>query len=275
LTCTNARLDILNLQANLHHHYRSLAGWTFAFNDYYELNITRLTDSPNLKALGAIVDPYSYLERYRNTKLLQIQAAGDEFFLPDNEQLFWNDLQAATGGTNLLRRLPNAEHSCAGHEISLFFTMRSFYMSIYDKQTLPSFHWIKSTNNTHGTIVATVDYSNGPKPISAIGYKARTLNAKRRDFRLVIADPNHPGKAIINPVFWLNQAIGQQVVNSTKTVYTLTIANPLEGWEGFFIQVNFPGPQGTALELTTETLIIPDTYPTDDCSGDGCYGTLV
>ncbi|CAF1107718.1 unnamed protein product [Didymodactylos carnosus] len=212
-------LDILNLQANLHHHYRSLAGWTFAFADYYQLNITKLTDSPNLKAMGAIVDPYSYLERYRNTKLLQIQSAGDEFFLPDNELLFWNDLQSATGGTNLL--------------------------------------------------------SNGPKPISAIGYKARTLNAKRRDFRLVIGDPNHPGKAIVNPVFWLTQAIGQQVVNSTKTVYTLTIANPLEGWEGFFIQVNFPGPQGTALELTTETLIIPDTYPTDDCSGDGCYGTLV
>ncbi|CAF4295701.1 unnamed protein product, partial [Rotaria sordida] len=24
----------------MHHHYRSLAGWTFAFNDYYDLNIT-------------------------------------------------------------------------------------------------------------------------------------------------------------------------------------------------------------------------------------------
>jgi len=30
------------------------------------------------------------------------------------------------------RRLANAEHSCAGHEISLFFSMRSFYLSIYD-----------------------------------------------------------------------------------------------------------------------------------------------
>jgi len=25
----------------------------------------------------------------------------------------------------------------------------------------------------------------------------------RRDFRLVIADPNHPGKAIANPVIWV------------------------------------------------------------------------
>jgi hypothetical protein len=26
----------------------------------------------------------------------------------------------------------------------------------------------------------------------------------RRDFRLVVADPEHPGKAIANPVFWFN-----------------------------------------------------------------------
>ena len=49
----------------------------------------------------------------------------------------------------------------------------------------------------------------------------------------------------------------------------------MNGWEAFFIQADFPGPDGTALELTTETQIIPDTYPTGDCSGAGCRGTLV
>ncbi|CAF1607226.1 unnamed protein product [Adineta ricciae] len=28
-------------------------------------------------------------------------------------------------------------------------------------------------------------------------------------------------------------------------------------------------------KLTTETLIIPDTYPTDDCHGEQCLGSLV
>jgi hypothetical protein len=46
-------------------------------------------------------------------------------------------------------------------------------------------------------------------------------------------------------------------------------------WEGFFIQVNFPGPDGSVLELTTETQIIPDTYPTGECHGDECYGKIV
>ncbi len=49
----------------------------------------------------------------------------------------------------------------------------------------------------------------------------------------------------------------------------------MSGWEGFYIQVNFPGPDGTVLELTTETQIVPDTYPTNDCADDSCYGTLV
>lgn len=36
-------------------------------------------------------------------------------------------------------RIPNAEHTCVGHIISLFFTMRSFYMSVYDVSAYSSF----------------------------------------------------------------------------------------------------------------------------------------
>jgi hypothetical protein len=46
-------------------------------------------------------------------------------------------------------------------------------------RTLPSFKWTKTSNDTHGYIRATVDFSVGPKPISAFGYHARTLNNKR------------------------------------------------------------------------------------------------
>lgn len=267
-------MDILSLRQNMHHHFRSLNGWTFAFNDYYELNVTQYVDHPNLEKMAAIIDPYSYFDRYKNTKILQIQTSGDEFFLPDNEDAFWDQLQTATGGS-YIRRLANAEHSCAGHEISLFFTMRSFFTSIYDNKPLPSFKWVKSSNNTHGYIRATVDFSVGPQPTSVNYYHARTLGSKRRDFRLVIADPNHPGKAMANPVIWVKGNVVTEAQTATTAVYSITVANPFSGWEGLFIHATFPGPDGTVLELTTNTLIIPDTYPTADCSGDGCRGTLV
>ena len=58
-------------------------------------------------------------------------------------------------------------------------------------------------------------------------------------------------------------------------MYSVAIPIPMSGWEGFFIQASFQGPDGTALELTTETQIIPDTYPVADCVAEGCFGTLV
>ncbi|CAF1507531.1 unnamed protein product [Adineta steineri] len=257
-------MDLLKIQFNLHHMYRSLVGWSFTFQDFFLLNITQLIDNDNMTKISQIIDPYHYFDRFLKIKILQIQAT----------DAFWKELQDATGGT-YLRRIPNADHVCVGHIISYFLTMRSFYISIYDNQPLPKLQWIKSSNNTHGYIRATVDFSVGPKPISAYGYRARTLNDKRRDFRLLIGNPADPKKPMGNPVFWFNTELVKKIETNTTIVYSLTIENPNDGWEGFFIQVNFPGPNGTVLELTTETQIIPDSYPTNDCHDEQCAGSLV
>jgi hypothetical protein len=50
---------------------------------------------------------------------------------------------------------------------------------------------------------------------------------------------------------------------------------PTGYWEGIFMQVTFPGPEDATLILTTETLIIPNIYPLDPCSGEQCYGKLI
>jgi PhoPQ-activated pathogenicity-related protein len=94
----------------MHHHFRSLGGWTFAFKDYIDLNITGYVDDPRMQELAKIVDPYcklvthgilqlifayifvaAYLDRLTMPKLL-INSGGDEFFLPDDNHYFWNDL---------------------------------------------------------------------------------------------------------------------------------------------------------------------------------------
>lgn len=79
-----------------------------------------------------IIDPYTYLDRFRNIKIFMVTTGGDEFFLGDDTHFYWTDLLAATDGSILIRRLPNAEHSCAGHEISLLFTLRGFFLSVYE-----------------------------------------------------------------------------------------------------------------------------------------------
>lgn len=91
----------------MHHHFRSLGGWTFAFKDYTDLNITGYVDDPKMQDLGKIIDPYckfiafkiiisinvvaAYLDRLTMPKFL-INSGGDEFFLPDDNHYFWDDL---------------------------------------------------------------------------------------------------------------------------------------------------------------------------------------
>ena len=49
------------------------------------------------------------MDRYRDIKFTVVTTGGDEFFLADDTHFYWNDLRAATGGSVMLRRLPNAE----------------------------------------------------------------------------------------------------------------------------------------------------------------------
>jgi len=41
------------------------------------------------------------------------------------------------------------------------------------------------------------------------------------------------------------------------------------------LQATFDGIDETVHEYTTETQIIPDTFPFPECSGSGCRGILV
>jgi len=50
---------------------------------------------------------------------------------------------------------------------------------------------------------------------------------------------------------------------------------PSSGWNAFFFELSFSGPDGSVLDLTSETLVIPDTFPSDDCHDEQCLGTIV
>ncbi|CAF3173165.1 unnamed protein product [Rotaria socialis] len=264
-------MDLLNLRPSMMSHYRSLAGWTFAFNDYHEMNITRYMNSSAFDKLAAMVDPYSYLDRYNKMKIFQLQGAGDEFFLPDSEDFFWNDLQVATGGS-YLRRIPNTGHNIKGHEESL----SSFYLSIADRRPLPSMKWTRTINGTLGIIHVVIDISGGkPQPTAVTAYQARTTDTLRRDFRQAKLDPGI-GSIVVNPIIWTNTAVQFEGQIGATISYSLSVSIPRDGyWVAAFLQATFPGREGTTLILTTETLILPNTYPVKECHDQECYGQLV
>lgn len=56
----------------------------------------------------------------------------------------------------------------------------SFYLSVRDNTTLPSWKWTRTVNATHGQIVANVSVADGyPLPINATVYQARTVNGTK------------------------------------------------------------------------------------------------
>ena len=48
---------LILITQNLHHYYRSLGGWTFEFDDYYQLNFTGSLDNPAVQLMANIIDP--------------------------------------------------------------------------------------------------------------------------------------------------------------------------------------------------------------------------
>jgi len=269
-------MDLLNINYNMHRQFKAYGGWSFALKDFVALNITGKMDTPEWFAMERIIDPYYYFDRYVDLKISLINSGGDEFFLPDNSDYFWTNLRTVTNGSVTIRRIPNADHSCAGHEISILFSLRSFFLSAYNNQKTPMMTWTRPNNATHGITVLTVDTVNGPTPSDVTVYYARTIDNKRRDFRLIISDPKNPGKLVPNPVIWKAEpSLVKTEKTPTSLIYTVAFARPVSGWLGFFFQATFPGLENTALELTSEVNIIPETYPFDDCYKNTCVGPIV
>ncbi|CAF0930838.1 unnamed protein product [Brachionus calyciflorus] len=270
-------MDLLNINTNLHSHYKALGGWTLEFDSYYVLNITTYVDSREIFELQKIVDPINYLDRFKDTNILVMSTSGDEFFLPENTHAYWDNLVAASNGKVLLRRLPNAEHELIGHRISELASLKGFYLSTYENVLIPKLKWTMPNNLTHGILRATVDTSNGgPKPYSVECYYAKTLDGKRRDFRLIAADPNDPSKPIPHPVVWLSTQ-KEIIVTEKPNAITFEIAfnKPSNYWLGFFLQFNFKTIDSSDNIVTTETNIIPEVYPFEDCTRESCKGKLV
>ncbi|XP_059147483.1 autocrine proliferation repressor protein A-like [Physella acuta] len=254
-------MDLLNIQKNMHHHFRSLGGWTFEFWDYYNLSITYDLDSPNIPLMQEVIDPLTYASRYTMPKMI-VTTSGDEFFLPDDSYYYFDQLPEP----KFLRVVPNAEHSMKGHYMANELAIQSFFLTILENATYPSMSWVKTNTALGGSI--TVTMSREPKNVTV--YYAHTLDDKRRDFRLFVKSPTSMDP-VPHPVVWLSKSANR----ISPTQFEASVDKPLFGWAGFFIQVQFAGVKGSTLEFTTEVNIVPDTFPFPDCSGASCYGTLV
>ena len=224
-------IDMLNVVPSFQHHWQVYGFWAPAVGDYVEEGIMDWQGSEEYDRLISITEPYSYLDQLDMPKLM-LNATGDQFFIPDSWQFYWDDLK----GEKNIRYVPNTDHSM--RESDVLESLISFYQSVVLDVPRPEFDW----RVENGTI--RIQTPNGKAPASIKLWKAN--NPKDRDFRLETI-----GKA------WE----AEEIAINPEGLYQLKIDEPAAGFSAFFAELTYPGAAGVPLKLTTGVVVTPDNYP--------------
>lgn len=223
-------IDVLNLEASMLHHYGAYGFWAPSVGDYTAFRIMDWNGTPEDKALLKIEDPYEYRQRFTMPKFI-INASGDQFFLPDSSQFYFNELPEV----KYLRYVPNADHSLRGSDA--YQTLQACYNAVLYDRPLPKFSW---TLEKDGSIRVTTK----EKPTEVKLWQA--TNPDARDFRLETLGPKYTSTVLTD------QGGG---------VYVGKVPEPAKGWTAFFVELTFPTGNPEPFKFTTQVRVVPDVLP--------------
>src|SRR5207248_3637903 len=118
----------------MEHHYRAYGRWSTAVKDYEDMGIMNWSGTPQYRALMKIEEPYSYRDRLTLPKMI-INSAGDQYFLPDSSQFYFDDLK----GEKHLRYVPNTDHSLRNSDARE--GLIAFYDAVVRNESRPMLSW--------------------------------------------------------------------------------------------------------------------------------------
>jgi PhoPQ-activated pathogenicity-related protein len=238
-------IDMLNMIPSFDHHWQAYGEWSPAIREYEDELIMDWQVSREYERLRELVDPYSYLDRLELPKYI-INAASDEFFLPDSWQFYWDDLP----GTKALRYIPNTGHSLSGTDTPS--SLIAFYSHILENRDLPRFEWEASSDSG---IRIQLDPDNLPDEL--LLWSAHNPNG--RDFRLYVIDR-----------IWLAQDVE---IDDDGSAY-VELNSPGSGFTAWFVEGIFNAGSSHPLKLTTGVVVTPDEYPFEPFETNNPLGTI-
>ncbi|MCX5772080.1 MAG: PhoPQ-activated protein PqaA family protein [Candidatus Hydrogenedentes bacterium] len=230
-------IPILNIELQMDHHWESYGFYSSAVQPYADFDLfCRLKTEPGAEDWLLIEDPYTYLgtsSTIANKPKLLINASGDQFFMPDSLQYYWNDIPGP--GTKHVRIIPNASHGMEEGDSfnQALYTALAWGTKVDDGAAQPVYNWTVDANGITVTCGSTP--SGG-----AVMWQA--TNPTARDFRV----------ETIGTV-WTSSAL----INQGNNTYVGYCPPPAEGWTAYFVQVDF----GNDEKYTSEIVITPDILP--------------
>ena len=236
-------LDAINFAEVEHHQFRSYGAWTYALQDYIDMNITERFDDPNMLLLQENVDPFWYKDRLTMPKMV-VNAAMDEFQQPDDTHYWWDQMP----GPKRFMMIPNAEHSLATGILEAVPGIGAFIQALLHKDPVPGLDW--TISETTGDISVTVHqegviHSATMWYAHSCGENAWDNNTKRRDYRIMHLDnpcscgPLLDGYCVNLKTFWMKKELEMVMVNGHRT-YTAHVDTPTDGtYTAFFVDIKF------------------------------------
>jgi PhoPQ-activated pathogenicity-related protein len=224
-------IDVLNIGPSFLHHYRAYGAYSSEVDDYVEAGIMQWEGTEEYKRLMQIEEPFSYRDRLTMPKFI-INAAGDQYFLPDSSQFYFDQLP----GENYLRYVPNADHAVRDHT-DVEQSIAAYFESIVKQTPRPRFTWKIQPDGR--IVVDTVT-----KPIAVKLWQA--TNPKARDFRMAKIGPAYKSSdlAPVSPGHYVGQ-----------------VSKPAKGYTAYFVELTFPTGGKYPFKFTTGVKVAPDTYP--------------
>ena len=226
-------IDALNSEAITRHHFEAYGFFSTALNDYVNHKLfPDKVGTPEYQHVLAIEDPYYYLKRDRlKIPKYLVNASGDQFFLPDNSQFYFSELQ----GEKYLRYTPNSKHNLAGTDARE--SLLTFYQAVINNKPRPQFSWKKEKD---GTLVVTV--KDKPREVNLW----QATNPKARDFR----------------VDTIGNAYTSSPLKEDKPgVYVARINKPASGFTAFFVELVYDSGGKYPFKFTSEVSVVPDVLP--------------
>jgi PhoPQ-activated pathogenicity-related protein len=226
-------IDALNSEAITRHHFEAYGFFSAALKDYVHHGLFPYrVGTPEYQKVLAIEDPYNYRDRARlKIPKFLINAAGDQFFLPDNWQFYYADLPPETH----LRYVPNAKHNLKGSDAQQ--SLQAFYQAVLDSHPRPKYSWKKQSD---GTLTVTSE----TRPIDVRLWQA--TDSKARDFRLDVIGAT-----------WQATTLAPDV----QGVYTGRVSPPPTGYTAFFVEMIYDSGGRYPFKFTTGVSILPDMLP--------------
>jgi PhoPQ-activated pathogenicity-related protein len=225
-------IDMLNIEPSFVHHWEAYGFWAPAVGDYLALKIMDWSGTPEYRALMQIVEPYQYRSRLGIPKFL-INASGDQFFLPDSSQFYFNDLP----GVKYLRYVPNADHGLKGSDA--WQSLLACYNAVVKSGSLPEFSWTAGKDGAVAVRCAT-------RPAEVKLWQAS--NEEARDFRLMT----------IGPV-WKSTRL--RAKETGPFIYLAQIEKPAKGWTAGFVELTYTNGASAPFKFTTDVHVVPDVLP--------------